>query len=288
MTLRRLKLLPATGAAYELGDPSGPIPVIEIDDATGDIYISNSKVGQFQFGGLLVGQNDSASQADTNYQFSTVPIANVGWTQFISNLTLTGDWTNLGISQPAAAAISIYDTHTAGTIHGTAVLEIDNIRPSNQPVTGQIGIQAFIWNKGGGNTTGDLAVYLGGIETDGGVVSGNTYVFYAETPISITATISGENAGVKIDSQAGVATNNYAIHIANQGIASNDWAIKVDGGNSDLGPNTTKVGQLQVTAPSVPATATSPGVAGTISWDANFIYVCVATNSWKRVGIAAW
>lgn len=37
-----------------------------------------------------------------------------------------------------------------------------------------------------------------------------------------------------------------------------------------------------------PATAAATGVAGTICRDANFIYVCIATNSWKRVAIAAW
>ena len=43
---------------------------------------------------------------------------------------------------------------------------------------------------------------------------------------------------------------------------------------------------LRVSTP--PATATSAGVAGTVTWDTNYIYVCVATNSWKRVAISAW
>lgn len=37
-----------------------------------------------------------------------------------------------------------------------------------------------------------------------------------------------------------------------------------------------------------PATAGAAGVAGTIAWDANYIYVCTATNTWKRVAIATW
>jgi hypothetical protein len=32
-------------------------------------------------------------------------------------------------------------------------------------------------------------------------------------------------------------------------------------------------------------TSTSPGTAGQISWDANYIYVCTATNTWKRVAL---
>jgi hypothetical protein len=37
-----------------------------------------------------------------------------------------------------------------------------------------------------------------------------------------------------------------------------------------------------------PATAGAAGNAGDICWDANYIYVCVAANTWKRVAIATW
>lgn len=39
---------------------------------------------------------------------------------------------------------------------------------------------------------------------------------------------------------------------------------------------------------SVPATATSNGIAGTIRYDSSYIYVCVATNTWKRAAISTW
>lgn len=39
---------------------------------------------------------------------------------------------------------------------------------------------------------------------------------------------------------------------------------------------------------STPASAAATGTTGTIAWDASFIYVCVATNTWKRVAIATW
>ena len=37
-----------------------------------------------------------------------------------------------------------------------------------------------------------------------------------------------------------------------------------------------------------PAAAASPGTKGQVVWDSNYIYVCVATNTWKRVAIATW
>jgi hypothetical protein len=39
---------------------------------------------------------------------------------------------------------------------------------------------------------------------------------------------------------------------------------------------------------SPPATATSAGVVGMIAFDASWVYICTATNAWKRAGIAAW
>ena len=37
-----------------------------------------------------------------------------------------------------------------------------------------------------------------------------------------------------------------------------------------------------------PASATATGTAGEVAWDANYIYVCTATNTWKRVAISTW
>ena len=45
---------------------------------------------------------------------------------------------------------------------------------------------------------------------------------------------------------------------------------------------------LRLRIAKTPATAGAAGNAGDICWDANFIYVCVATNTWKKVAIATW
>ncbi len=39
---------------------------------------------------------------------------------------------------------------------------------------------------------------------------------------------------------------------------------------------------------SAPSAANATGVAGTIRVASGFIYVCVATDTWQRVAIAAW
>jgi len=37
-----------------------------------------------------------------------------------------------------------------------------------------------------------------------------------------------------------------------------------------------------------PASASATGTQGQIAWDANYMYVCTATDTWKRVALATW
>lgn len=39
---------------------------------------------------------------------------------------------------------------------------------------------------------------------------------------------------------------------------------------------------------SVPATASSNGVTGTVRYDSSYVYVCVANNTWKRANLSTW
>ena len=48
------------------------------------------------------------------------------------------------------------------------------------------------------------------------------------------------------------------------------------------------VNAVTVTTSSTPANSTATGTVGQIKWDANYIYVCVATNTWKRAALTTW
>ena len=37
-----------------------------------------------------------------------------------------------------------------------------------------------------------------------------------------------------------------------------------------------------------PASASATGTAGEIAWDASYLYVCTATDTWKRVALSTW
>jgi hypothetical protein len=46
--------------------------------------------------------------------------------------------------------------------------------------------------------------------------------------------------------------------------------------------------RIRIATAKTPASATDTGVAGEICWDANYVYVCTATNTWKRSAISTW
>lgn len=60
------------------------------------------------------------------------------------------------------------------------------------------------------------------------------------------------------------------------------------GGPTGATGATGTTGSIGITGPTTPASSSAAGVAGTVVWDSGFIYVCVATNTWKRVAIATW
>jgi len=58
--------------------------------------------------------------------------------------------------------------------------------------------------------------------------------------------------------------------------------LKIDSAGRTIIP------KLRVTTTSAPASATATGVAGEFAWDSSYIYICTATNTWKRAAISTW
>jgi len=47
-------------------------------------------------------------------------------------------------------------------------------------------------------------------------------------------------------------------------------------------------GKLILETSAAPSSASDTGSAGEVRWDASFIYVCIAANTWKRTAISTW
>ena len=77
---------------------------------------------------------------------------------------------------------------------------------------------------------------------------------------------------------------------ATESTLTTNGAVRIDGGvgiakNLNVGGTIKGLGAVESGAP---ASATAAGTAGQIRWDEGHIYVCTATNTWKRVAISTW
>jgi hypothetical protein len=70
------------------------------------------------------------------------------------------------------------------------------------------------------------------------------------------------------------------------GGTSNVAVINSSGNISAIG---TVIGSaLNINTSYTPSGSASPGVIGQITWDASFIYVCIAANTWARATLNTW
>ena len=60
---------------------------------------------------------------------------------------------------------------------------------------------------------------------------------------------------------------------------SNQWVEVSQGPAGPAGPGASD---------DAPATASSSGTTGDIAYDSDYLYVCVATDTWKRVALSTW
>jgi len=90
--------------------------------------------------------------------------------------------------------------------------------------------------------------------------------------------------GVDARVSAYSATNEIVIGWQCHGSGSNTATI----GNVDTTLFVARGSTLRLTASKTPASASAPGTAGDMCWDSSYFYVCVATNTWKRVALASW
>lgn len=150
-------------------------------------------------------------------------------------------------------------------------------------------------------------VFYGNIAPDARVTITTARGIWVRTP-SKTGTVTSAS-GLDIDAMT-VGTSNYGARIgaaATQTLWVNhtsDTTTAAGGivfgtsGDTNLyrsAANTLKTdddfvagSKLYVPTSQTPATAAATGTAGQIAWDSNYIYVCVAANTWKRSAITTW
>ncbi len=103
--------------------------------------------------------------------------------------------------------------------------------------------------------------------------------------------IAGRNTCIGRSADINGAGGTYRTAIGANSVCTEDNTIQL--GRSSGGPDKVRcsgdlynTGGKLVLKNNAPAAANSAGVQGTVTWDANYIYVCVANATWKRSAIA--
>ena len=261
---------------------------------TASAIVARDGSGNFTAGTITAALTGAASSnvlkaGDTMTGALVVPLASAA----TPSLTFTGDL-NTGIYSPGADQLAL---STAGNgrlfIDGTGFVGIGTVPTLGyaldvrglarlSTVGGASGLEI-----GTGTATNQFATL--------DLVGDATYTDYG---LRLLRGNSGANAGSNIAHKGTGALSLVTEEAAPITLATNNAErVRIDssgrllvGTGSDSGGALFQVNgdRIRVGTAKTPATSGATGATGEIAWDADYIYVCTATNTWKRSAIATW
>ena len=303
------------GAALQnnlTGNQNNAIGISAIEGLTGSTSGLNNAMGT---NALASAQNVLNSVAVGNFAAASfvtgVGTTAIGGSAMLSNVA--GTQNSALSSQTLRESTSIVASfgaitpgsgYTDGTYSAVA-LEVNYSRPYVTPFTGPVEPTADITVSGGIVTAvtlvyGGRAIRPGAICTilassaPAGLLTGSGFSIPVATLLSADRnTAIGFDAGrlnvtgsrnVFVGHSAGRSeTTDDNLYISNTNTSTPLIKGKFDS-SGGTGGNLKINGDLVLTT-KTPATSGSTGIQGTIAWDADYIYICTATNTWKRVAI---
>jgi len=199
-----------------------------------------------------------------------------------------------GISGATSGQVVVATGATTGTSY--AGLTSDS--------SGNLGVNSLTVAATGITSTAstDLAISA----SSGQVVQANSNVFFRNQNFAIfgvdttpsdgalyVSWVSGQGAVLQTYGAVGQIfelANSYQWQISGSVVAANIFAstanIRIHSG-TDNGDTLQVNGNIYAPL-TTPSSSSATGVAGTIEWDASFIYICTATNTWKRTALSTF
>jgi hypothetical protein len=211
----------------------------------------------------------------------------------------------------------LIDASNAATFYGTAT--VTGLLTASGGITGSIGqttaaAGSFTTLSASGTSTLTGNVGIGvGPQTNWGILignsgAGNSWVAYGNhttwtpgansqttfgvysIPVYATGTYIGLTTygaffNTPTVTGSGTIANAYQIYIAQCVAATSSYGIYQSGTDANVLGGSLSVAGNVIHGLSLSPTSSGTGTTGTITWDTSYIYVCTATNTWKRAAL---
>lgn len=252
---------------------------------------------------------------DTNV---TLTLGGTPSTALLAGVSLDLGWTGQlsvargGTGTSTATGTGSVVLATGPTIDGLISTGVARFGTSNPGVgTVRIGAAAdALYVSGSGLTSGAaLATFSTGTVT--GSVTAASFTGNSTSNLTMRLQQSGNGNGVVEVYGIGTGDSLLRLSVSN---AATYWSVGVDNSDSDAfviagfspgtgnglridastkavttyGPVLIGSDTLRITTEKTPASATATGTKGDMCWDANYLYICIAANTWRRIAHATW
>ena len=208
--------------------------------------------------------------------------ASEGFIRFIN----TSGSMSIGMTGATSNAFLLYDrtnSHSAyhynGGASGSHIWYTNNAERLRVDSSGRVGI--------GTSSPGTALEVNGAAKASYSIASGNLSAFASSSGGLYTYFSSGASVIQSAADNSGTAAPLLFI--------SGSERLRVDSsgrvGIGTTSPTTlldVSTDTVRVRTARTPASASATGATGEICWDASYIYVCTATNTWKRAALSTW
>jgi hypothetical protein len=280
----RFTTITGTSTTASTSSTTGALIVAGGAGIAGDSYINSVRVGRG-----AAGNNITVVGVSTGSQLTSAAdgCTSVGFQ--------AGFWNSSGDGNTSLGQNCLLNTRTGSWNSGLGINCIyNNQSGSHNSSLGLEGLYSVThsYNTSVGSTAGYA---LTGIGSEHNVVIGYAAARYHSNG-STALTTAG--SCVYIGSQVRGLNNSDSNSIVIGASAIGDGANTTVLGTSSttqtkLHGTSTSVGiisgnRLRIVTAKTPSSATDTGTTGDICWDASYLYICTATNTWRRIAHATW
>jgi hypothetical protein len=284
---------------------SDVIDTIGVNHTIVSLYVGNTLLGLFakeaftpvsSITGFTSNAQIVGEQLATTLTVTTVVSGKLSVGQTLVGIGITPGTTITGQLTGTAGSTGTYSLSTSATVASSSITAISGAINIGFNVSTYAGIKfdvpvtqatqllapdgslktsdSFLSTTDDSATSGSLSIQNSTPLVLGTAGYSQIYVDYSI--FQIQSKIANQNFEVSVVSD----TSYPAIHV---NATSNTVGIFTAAPQATLDVN----GTVRAT-PFTPASSSATGVVGQIAWDDNYVYVCTATNTWKRAGLSTW